>query len=429
MAPTLSMVDMPVSAAESMRDLESVLDSFGFDNRPDSMAPVTTIPEPVAQVTLGNRAPNRGLMVPAPIPAIAAIEAAGAGNAQSGYRTTRPGAGIGVSIVSNVNSIHSTVGELFETAPASSTPGRIPASATSPNLAALARSGSIAKSGMSRSETSPSMASYPSLASKRQSVASVAALNAAMRQSQPALPAPARTDALLRASNSNARLSVITTSTYPDYGEDELRASTSHFGLEEDAKLARALSLSRRSRIDEGPANPASGASRPRQRSNSVAGQKLATSSRAARSRTSTAYGGQMPPTPAVGSAASPGERRMRSHTMDSEAVFAVGNSMLSAYPDTPDDFLRSPQVTQMLQSPDLLIQPPSPAIGGYEARRGPKAKNADQEYHESLASDGFVPLAQMALQANGYDQRESDTRKPIEALRLINPAQTIVHL
>ena len=405
------MVDMPVSAAESMRDLESVLDSFGFDNSPESMAPMPDLPAP-AQLTLGNRAPNRGLLVPA----IVAIEAAGAGNAKSGYRVTRPGAGVGVSLVSNVNSIHSTVGELGD---ASSILNRLPASATSPNLVALARSGSVSKSGLTRSETSPS------LASKRQSVVSLAPRSSMARRSQPALPFDAQSDLqdvskqALSTSISLRRMSVMTTDTYPDYAEDALRASSSPFALEEDAKLARALSLSKKARLPENDTGIAQQQQqRQRQRSNSVAGQKLAASSRVATSRTSTAYGGQMPPTPAVGASASP-IPRLRSMTTESEAVFAVGNSMLAAFPDTPnDDFLRSPQVLQMLHSPDLLIQPPSPTISSTTARAvDPMEK--ERQYQAQLARDGFVPLAQMAPSANGYDRRKS--ARPLFARKQLN--------
>ena len=405
------MVDMPVSAAESMRALESVLDSFGYDNRPESVAPMPPIPEP-AQLTLGNRAPNRGLLVPA----LVAIEAAGAGNAKSGYRITRPSAGVGVSLVSNVNSIHSTAGEFGD---AGTALNRMPSSATSPNLAALARSNSTSKPGMIRSETSPS------LASKRQSVVSLAAPTSLTRQSQPALPLlfqaeDADTSAKLPTSASLRRMSFMTTDTYPDYGDDDLRASSSHFGLEEDANLARAVSLSRKAGLLES-SEPCSGSAnadqsqqqqaRLRHRSNSVAGQKLAASSRMARSRTSTAYGGQMPPTPAVGTApeASP-SRRLRTMTTESEAVFAVGNSMLAAFPGTPDHNFSRLSRMQGISSPDLLIQPPSPAIGSDSPPKN-GGFGREQSYQAQLAADGFVPLSQMALSANGFDRRKSAHR------------------
>lgn len=134
--------------------------------------------------------------------------------------------------------------------------------------------------------------------------------------------------------------------------------------------------------------------------------------------RTSTAYGGQMPPTPALddgtGYNVTAKTGRSRTRTTDSEAVFALGSHMLSASPNTPDDFLKSPaavpyfahQAHAFQASPDLHIQPPSPSQSSQMTSFS--ALDREREYHRQLAENGFVPLGQMALTAGvQHDRRE----------------------
>jgi hypothetical protein len=159
------------------------------------------------------------------------------------------------------------------------------------------------------------------------------------------------------------------------------------FSLEEDARLARAISLNRINRVEQ--------PNKQRQRASSVSQVQ---GGRSLRSRTSTAYGGQLPPTPQPDFMR---DRRSRTMTTDSEAVFALGSTMLAAFPDTPPSF------PSYLRSPDLRILPPSPSQHS-GASTDLIARQEDGLISASrLAEKGFIPLSQMSLQGDKHDKRK----------------------
>ena len=379
-----------------MRDLEEVLDSFNHRSGDETHNATSDHQTPLVH---GNRAPNRNLLSPV-------------SNGRAGYKMARPVAGVGVSVVSNINSIHSTAGDIGETSPIQA---QFPSSASLAGLASSAATG-----GISRSTTSPALSS----SAKRRSTTSNKARHSMVLPASSGLssgiPVLVRTDSrnstgevLVSANTARKRMSTTTFLTSGDAGFPA--SASSPFDLEADANLARALSLTRKRSEST------------RQRSVSV---NTVTATRQPRMRTSTAYGGQMPPTPALDDGTGYGGNakigRLRTRTTDSEAVFALGSHMLSASPNTPDDFLKSPaavpyfahQQHAFQASPDLHIQPPSPSQSSQMTSFS--ALDREREYHRQLAENGFVPLGQMALTTGTQHDRRECRLSPIS----VNPSR-----
>lgn len=362
--PTLSNVDLGLAASEttSMRELEDVLGSFGRSGTPlEKENPMET-----KQMTSGgttftlenNKSPYAASKAPA-------------------YKLNKP-AGVerGLSVVRNTLSIQSAVGEVFEAGPTYST---FPTSATSPNLSNISHNDS--------NETLVESAS--ALSSKRVSFAidkeGYEGRSLADTGRVQSLAELVRSKSLKRF-NSNSDLS-----------KGDLRGA---FEQMDSTTIPESTE----------PYRPVGGLQGfgARVRSSSFHGLSPALHAgwRADRQRTSTAYGGQMPPTPLLATPLLKDKRK----TTDSEARFALGSHMLSVL-DSPGGPEQVSPNLPYLRSPDLRIQPPSPSQASEMTTFS--AMERERDYQDRLGQQGFTSLSQMALSSgnSGHSQCKREFR------------------
>lgn len=276
----------------------------------------------------------------------------------------------GLSVISNALSIQSTAGEVFDTSPTYST---FPSSATSPNLSNLSYGDS--------NETLVESAS--AMSSKRVSFAVDKERSLADTGKVQSLAELVRSKSLKRF-NSNS-----------DLKQGDLRGA---FEQMDTTTLPESTEVYRSATCLQGFGS--------RVRSSSFHGLSPALHSgwRLDRQRTSTAYGGQMPPTPLLTTPLLKDKRK----TTDSEARFALGSHMLSVLdsPGTGGDQV-SPSLPY-LRSPDLRIQPPSPSQASEITTFS--ALDRERDYRDGLGQHGFAPLSEIALSSgnSGHSQCES---------------------
>lgn len=335
-----------------MRDLEDVLGSFGRTGTPLEKENPIDAPHLVKQMTSGgatftlesNKSPYAANKIPA-------------------YKLNKP-AGVerGLSVVRNALSIQSTAGEVFEISPTRST---FATSNTSPNLSSISHGDSNETLVESTSAMSSKRVSFAIDKDEGRSLADTGRVQS--------LAELVRSKSLKRF-NSNSDLNTT----------GNLRGA---FEQMDSTTLPEVSDTYRPS-----PSLQSFGA---RVRSSSFHGLSPALHAgwRADRQRTSTAYGGQMPPTPLLATPLLKDKRK----TTDSEARFALGSHMLSVL-DSPGGPEQATPHLPYLRSPDLRIQPPSPSQASENTTFS--ALERERDYQDQLTQRGFTPLSQMALSA-----------------------------
>lgn len=346
-----------------MRELEDVLGSFGRSGTPPERG------NPIEEAYEPNQVSSDG--------ATFIMESGKTSSATSkipAYKLNKPmGVECGLSVVRNTLSIQSTAGEVFDTSPTYST---FPASATSPNL-----------SNMSHGESNEVLVeSASTLSGKRVSFAIDKERMLADTGRVHSLAELIRSKSLKRFNSNSDLKQANLRGAFEEMDNTTIADSTDSF------KATTGLQ-SFSSRV----------------RSSSFHGLSPALHSgwRADRQRTSTAYGGQMPPTPLL---ATPLLRKDKRKTTDSEARFALGSHMLSVL-DSPNGADQVSPSLPYLRSPDLRVQPPSPS----QASENTTFSALDRERDDQgrLAQQGFTPLAQMALSSgnSGHSHCELQDR------------------
>lgn len=91
-----------------------------------------------------------------------------------------------------------------------------------------------------------------------------------------------------------------------------------------------------------------------------------------------------------------------RRKTTDSEARFALGSHMLNGLDSPVPPSVRGTPGLPYLRSPDLRVQPPSPSQAS-DGTTFSVAPERERKYRDKLAQEGFVPLAEMAVQSKGH--------------------------
>ena len=401
--PTLDLGVPSQFMSASMQDLENVLGSFG---QADATLPIErsngTHADSQTALTsskLGNRAPNRSLLGQNAVRDQEII--ADDISSRSSYKTSRPNTGtVGSALlVNNTISIHSTAGEVGQMSPVeASFPTSSQASGYAINAASSASS---ANSLVIPSQANLPMSSIKPLLADKQRSSSLSSARSEKVGEYVRTSGPTKgfsMDEDLIADSPNAGIAVTPSMSY-DTGP--MTAAMSTFVLQDNTSLTRAISLGRNDRSYQvSRENPIM------QRPRSVSVSKLQTRT-SQRSRTSTAYGGQMPIIPM--SSKREHDRRSRTMTTESEAVFSLGSHMLAAFPDTPPTM-------PFLRSPDLRIQPPSPSQSSQITDFSMFDKKGT--FYEQMTDGGFAPLAQMALSAGGHDRRKSIGRFPFAIMQ-----------